>query len=97
MTAPALHVEWLSDCSDCETCGGGSAEGARVTLNGAPFLDRIPRAACFGGDSWSADEVFAATLELLGYSATFGFDETPADVRSEATITDGQSSSGDEL
>lgn len=60
-----IQIEWLSDYSDCETCGGSYSEGARVT--GAVELDLIPRASCFGGDHWSTDDVFRLIFEKLGY------------------------------
>ncbi len=68
---PKIEIEWLSDSNDCEQCGGGYAQGARVTLDGEPLLELIPRASCFGSkDDWDTDQVYALILRALGYEAS---------------------------
>jgi len=66
-----IKIEWLSTSSDCDQCGGNYADGARVTLDGKPLLELIPRASCFGSeDDWERDEVLLRTLRALGYEVT---------------------------
>lgn len=72
MTQNIIHIEWLHDDWDCETCGWSWAEGARVTLNGETFLELIPSAHCFGGDHWSNDAVYLEIMKKLGYTITEG-------------------------
>lgn len=67
MTRPKIKIEWLSDDYDCDTCGFSCSEGARVTLDGVVLLELIPLAHCFGGDDWDEREIFAKTLDKLGY------------------------------
>lgn len=62
-----LHLEWLTDDHDCETCGYSEASGMRASLDGHVILELIPRAHCFGGDNWSEREAFELLLEKLGY------------------------------
>jgi len=68
----ALKIEWLTDSSDCETCGTNYAEGAVVTLDGETLLDLQPVAHCHGGAHWSESEVYALVLDRLGYALTEG-------------------------
>ena len=64
-----IEIEWLSDSTDCDQagCSGGYSTGARVFIDGALYLERLPVAACYGGESWDQDEVYAILLsKLLG-------------------------------
>jgi len=63
-----LDITWLHDDYDCEDCGGSYAEGARVTLDGEPFLELIPVAHCFGGADYPTKDVYNEILKKLGYS-----------------------------
>ena len=63
-----LRIEWLSDTSDCETCGPSWATGALVEFPNGELLRRIPKASCFGGDDWTQEEIYKDILEHLGYS-----------------------------
>ena len=63
-----LKIQWLSDEYDCDQCGGSSAEGAKVYLNGKLILELVPTAHCFGGTSWTESEVYKLVLEQLGYT-----------------------------
>ena len=65
---PTIKIEWLSDYSDCEQCGGNYADGAKVWLNGNELLDLTPHASCFGGDDWDSDTVYNMIIKALGYS-----------------------------
>lgn len=62
-----LEIKWLSDDSDCDTCGSSYADGARVTLNGEPLLELTPVASCLGGAHWSEADVYRKIIEKLGY------------------------------
>lgn len=62
-----IEIEWLSDSNDCDTCGGGYAEGAVVKIDGVTALDLTPRSACFDGDHYSQDEVYRRVLAHLGH------------------------------
>jgi hypothetical protein len=69
---PKIEIEWLSDSNDCDQCGGGYADGARVTLDGELLLELIPRASCFGStDDWSEAAVHDAILRALGYEVSY--------------------------
>lgn len=65
-----LKIEWLSDSSDCETCGSAWAGGAVVTDldSGNVVLELLPIASCFGGDDWSESDVFRELLKVLGHT-----------------------------
>lgn len=65
-----INIEWLSDDSDCDTCGSNWAEGAKVTNadTGELILHLQPAASCFGGDHWGDAEVYKLLLEKLGYN-----------------------------
>lgn len=69
-----VRIDWLMDSSDCETCGGGYAEGARVWVDGMLTLELLPVATCFGGESWDQTEVFREVLKVFGYTlvSTYG-------------------------
>lgn len=65
-----IKIEWLSDYSDCDQagCSGGYSEGAIVKCDGTIILELIPVAACFGGESWDSDQVWAKILgKLVGH------------------------------
>lgn len=62
-----IKIEWLEDDCDCETCGWSSASGARVSLGGKIILEKLPRASCFGCDSWYPEDIYRLILEHLGY------------------------------
>lgn len=62
-----IEIEWLSDSNDCDTCGGGYAEGAVVKIDGVTALDLTPHSSCYGGTSFSQDEVYQRVFAHLGY------------------------------
>ena len=66
-----IHIEWLTDWSDCETCGPSSANGAVVSVDGEEVIDLQPAAACYDGTSHEAGEVFQRLLEHLGHTVTY--------------------------
>jgi len=62
-----LHIKWLEDYHDCDTCGGNWATGAEVTLNGEVLLNKVPKAHCFGGEHYTSDEIYLSILDKLEY------------------------------
>lgn len=64
-----IQIEWLSDYSDCETCGGNYADGARVTIDGVTIekLYLEPVAHCYGGTHYDREDVFKRIIEHLGH------------------------------
>lgn len=65
-----IHIEWLDDCHDCETCGPTYSDGARVTIDGVVALELVPHAYCFDGDNYDRDDVFRRILAHLGHDLT---------------------------
>jgi hypothetical protein len=63
-----IHIQWLGDFHDCETCGSTYASGARITIDGAVALEFIPVAHCFNGADYGQDDVYRALLEHLGHT-----------------------------
>lgn len=64
---PIIRIEWLTDWSDCDTCGMNYAEGARVFLDEKEILALVPYSACYDGDHWDDRQVYELILEKLGY------------------------------
>jgi hypothetical protein len=62
-----IKIEWLSDDYDCEQCGGAWASGAKVTFEDGSSFELTPVASCFGGEDYTADDVFIAILKHLGH------------------------------
>lgn len=65
-----IHIVWLSDESDCETCGPSYSEGARVFIDGVCVVDLPPIAHCYDGNSYTEKDVYGELLEYLGYRVT---------------------------
>lgn len=65
-----IEIEWLTDTTECETCGTSWAEGARVTIDGDVALDLVPSAHCFGGTEYSQVEVYRRILTHLGHEVS---------------------------
>lgn len=79
-----IEIEWISDSTDCETCGGSYAEGAVVKIDGEVVIDMTPCAACYDGTSFTSEEVYKALLTHLGHeveesSSNTGYDYTNGD------------------
>lgn len=66
-----ISIKWLTDDTDCETCGISYAEGASVTItheNGASEnLEFEPIAHCFDGMNFDKHDVYSAVLRHLGW------------------------------
>lgn len=67
-----IEIEWLSESNDCDQagCSGGWGEGAIVKIDGEEVVSLVPEISCFGGTSYSSDEVYAAILKHLGHEVT---------------------------
>lgn len=62
-----IRIEQLFDETDCETCGVSYATGFIVYLDDEKFLEFLPLAACYDGDSFELDYVYGQILAKLGY------------------------------
>lgn len=62
-----IWVEFISDSSDCDTCGSNWAQGAVVKFEDGRQLDMSPMAACYGGTHYDDVSVYQAILEELGH------------------------------
>ena len=65
-----IRIEWLSASTDCDQagCSGGYSEGARVWFDGQLALDLKPEADCYGGVSYTEEQVFGLILAKLGHN-----------------------------
>jgi hypothetical protein len=61
-----LEIIHTSVYRDCEQCGGNSAEGARVELDGKVIVDLVPVPHCFGGTTFNEADTTQAILRALG-------------------------------
>lgn len=61
-----IKIKWLYDEHDCDDCGHSYAEGALVTFDDGRKLHLDPVAHCYGGQSWSTEDVYAEILKELG-------------------------------
>jgi hypothetical protein len=66
-----VEIKSLCDCSDCETCGGGWANGFEVLIDGKPFGDYEPIASCYDSVSFELDLVLTDVLAELGHELVF--------------------------
>lgn len=66
-----IDITWLDDYYDCETCGGGGAEGGRVHINGVCVVDMEPSAHCYDSTSYSQYQVYEALFQHLGLVTEF--------------------------
>ena len=71
-----IDINWISDVTDCETCGSSYAEGAVVSFDGEVVIDMTPAAACYDGVSFDSSEVYQAILEKLGHTVSTETTET---------------------
>lgn len=63
-----IKIVWLHDYAECETCGGGYAEGARVYLDGELLVEMEPVAHCYGGTHYTQEDVYRRILEMTGHT-----------------------------
>lgn len=69
-----LEIKWLSDANDCESCGGGYAEGAEVFIDGECVLSYIPHATCFDSTSYDNHFIYQEIFDLLGYNLVASYE-----------------------
>ena len=65
-----IEIKTLSDEHDCETCGCTWAEGGTVYVDGKKVLEKEPIAHCYGGVSYSEEELLVMALKVLGINVT---------------------------
>ena len=73
-----IEIKTTSDHHDCETCGGGWAEGGSVYIDGELVLEREPLAYCYGAPSFSESDLLVMALKKAGHSVTV--DEHPYEI-----------------
>lgn len=67
MANKKILISWLYDSNECETCGGGYAEGARVMLDDELIIEHIPVAGCVACNNWDSTQIYTEIFEKLGY------------------------------
>lgn len=65
-----IHIKWMMDDHDCDSCGSSYAEGAIVSIDGMIMigLDLEPVAHCYDSTSYSREQVYRKILEYLGHT-----------------------------
>lgn len=71
---PNIEIVWISDYYDCDQCGGAGADGGIVKIDGEIVVDMTPKAHCYGGTSYSQDQVYAELFKHLGFNVTHSHD-----------------------
>lgn len=67
-----ISVEYLTDSSECETCGGSYAQGFICRVDGKERIRRTPVASCLGGDDWNDEETWQIIIkEIYGDELEF--------------------------
>lgn len=56
------------DKHNCETCGTSYADGGTVKIDGELIIDLPAIAHCYGGQSFSQDELLVLALRKLGHT-----------------------------
>lgn len=64
-----IEITWISDSTDCETCGSSWAEGAIVKIDGIVVLDFTPVAACYDGSSYMPEFIYQKLFSYLGHES----------------------------
>jgi len=65
-----IKIELMSDFNDCETCGGGSEYGGRLTIDDVVVFEYIPFAGCFGNEYYQESDFLKIALKHLGHEVT---------------------------
>lgn len=60
-----IHLTFISDSMDCETCGMSYAEGFTIDLDGKTLVDHPPSAHCYAETNYPHDEAYAYLSEML--------------------------------
>lgn len=62
-----IEITQLYESNDCETCGGGYADGYYVTIDGEQFGDYEPIAGCIDSRHFELDQVLTDLLRHFGH------------------------------
>ncbi len=62
-----LTIKSLEDEHDCETCGSSWEQGFEVYIDGKPFGDYAPLAACWDSKGYLLENVLVDVLKYIGY------------------------------
>lgn len=68
-----IRISWISDESDCDTCGTNWADGALVYFNDELCLSLEPHASCFDGTHYDTSDVFRHIIKSLGHAIEEGY------------------------
>lgn len=66
-----IHFVWQDDSMDCETCGGGYADGGKVFIDGVCVVDMEPVAHCYDSVRYEQCQIYQALYEHLGLMALY--------------------------
>ena len=72
-------IQVMSDCNDCEQCGGGSEDGGVIMIDNEVVFEHIPQASCFGNESYNESDLLRMAIEKLGHSLEIKYTETNDD------------------
>lgn len=60
-----VHIKWLDDTHECETCGFSYAEGAKVFIDGKLIIDKVPISNCCNPLYWNEEEILREILHHI--------------------------------
>ena len=63
-----IEITTNRDTHECETCGTSYADGGTVKVDGELIIDLQAVAHCWGGQSFSQDELLVLALMKLGHT-----------------------------
>jgi len=69
-----IKIQHIEDEQECETCGDSYASGANVFFDDELVLTLEPIAHCYGGKSWSENEIFEQVLRKLGHNLEVAYE-----------------------
>ena len=61
-----IEIESNNDQYECETCGMDWAQGGIVKVDGEVIIDLPAVAHCYGGQSYSEDDLLVMALKKMG-------------------------------
>lgn len=61
-----IDINTHTDTFECDMCGTDWAEGGQVYVDGEPILERRANAFCYGGTSFSPEDLLVLALHKLG-------------------------------
>lgn len=66
-----IHFVWMDDGMDCETCGGGYADGGQVYIDDVLVVDMQPVAHCYDSVRFSQSEIYYALYQAMGLTELY--------------------------